>query len=574
MKNRDGFALEATIMVLILMTVLMLSAYNAAVTVTRSSALDYQAARVAYAAEGAADAILAQLADMLEDGVLEDAELGAVEPPEVEGFEFSDISVDKIGIVDVETVTDGPFAGLYSLTQNLEITAEATDPYANTSAVIVSAKAQAFPIFQFGVFFEQDLEATNGPDMTFAGWVHSNGNIYLSSSNAWYRDIVTTPNKIYHNRKDKNDVRFGVEIANASAVDVVLDFDSRTHSNPAAFRSKSNANFDNRLMTDAYDVDSLNLPLPDGVTAQELLRPRDGDDGELERAAKFSWKADFYAVVDLTNLNLGQGTAAAELCAQMVVTRPGSMQVPSQPECMQIFDMSWETFWESREQRYVEALEIDVDELLDWGAGDPSRTVSSLYVTFVNQAAGRDPSSDGIFPVVRLSNGAALGNPFTVATERPIYVWGNYNTGAWQPAAVVGDAISLLSNSWDDDDHQNPVIVRPGASNTTFYMAILAGHSATPCDWYDPGCSGGFYGGGIENYPRFLESWNGRTLTFIGSLVSMHVSQYAVGAWSGRPYRPPNRDWSFDMRFEDPANLPPGTPVVGNIIHTAFRPVY
>ncbi len=60
----------------------------------------------------------------------------------------------------------------------------------------------------------------------------------------------------------------------------------------------------------------------------------------------------------------------------------------------------------------------------------------------------------------------------------------------------------------------------------------------------------------------------------MGSLVSIHESLIAVGTWSGRPYSPPIRDWSFDSRFKDPENLPPGTPVVGNIIHTAFRPVY
>ncbi len=139
MQNRDGFALEATMMVLVLMTVLMLAAYNGAVTATKSANLDYRAARVSYAAEGGADAILAQLADMLEDGVLEDAEFDAVQPPDVEGFEFSDFRVEKVGGVEVETVTDGPFAGLYSLTQNIEISSEAVDPYGNTSAIIVSS---------------------------------------------------------------------------------------------------------------------------------------------------------------------------------------------------------------------------------------------------------------------------------------------------------------------------------------------------------------------------------------------------------------------------------------------------
>jgi len=56
--------------------------------------------------------------------------------------------------------------------------------------------------------------------------------------------------------------------------------------------------------------------------------------------------------------------------------------------------------------------------------------------------------------------------------------------------------------------------------------------------------------------------------------VSLHFAVQADGAWNGGYYSPPARDWEFDTRFEDPANLPPGTPVVGNVIHTAFRPVF
>ena len=578
MRNRDGFALEATMFVMVLMTVLMLSTYSAALSSTRASILDYQAARVAYAAEGGADAILAQVADMLEDGVLEDAELDAVELPEVEGFEFSDIRVEKIGVVEVERVTDGPFAGLYSLTQHIKITSEATDPFGNTSAVAVGAKAQAFPIFQFGVFFEKDLEVSPGPRMDFRGWVHSNGNIYMSSRNAYFWNAVTTPNQVIHNKKSRNQVYHGVEISDASGNLQTLDFDSRTHPNPAAFRTRSNATFDNRLKTNAYGVDSLTLPLPDGVDAYELLRPRDADDGLLERAAKFSWKADFYTIIDLANLNLGQGATAAELCAAMVVTRTGSKEVPSQPDCMQIFDMTWETFWDGREQRYVDVLEIDLAALFVWSAGDPSRVVNVLYVAFVNQPDGRDPSGDGIFPVVRLYNGQVLANPLTVATDRPLYLLRDFNVGFWQPAAVAGDAITVLSNAWDDTRQLQAQVMRYSAATTDIYAAILAGHSATPCDWYEPGCPGiwALRGGQLENFPRFLENWSDRELNFSGSLVSMTVAQYAVGQFvcCGSYYRPPIRNWSFDTRFQDPQNLPPGTPVVGNIIHTGFRPVY
>ena len=101
----------------------------------------------------------------------------------------------------------------------------------------------------------------------------------------------------------------------------------------------------------------------------------------------------------------------------------------------------------------------------------------------------------------------------------------------------------------------------------------MAGHSGTPWDWY-PSNGNAPYGGGLENFPRFLENWSGRTLTYRGSLVSLYFPQMSTGAWGGHYYNPPGRDWAFDLRFNDPANLPPGTPVVGNVIHTAFRPVY
>ena len=693
MKKRDGFALEATLFVLVLMSVLMLSSYTGAAMATRSANLDYRSSRVSYAAEAGADAIMAQLADALEDGYLSDDELYSITAPELEGFTFSMLA-EKIGDVEMETVTDGPFAGLYSLTQKLEITSEATDPMGNTSAVIVSAKAQAFPVFQFGVFFEKDLEATNGPSMTFAGWVHSNGNIYLSSNNAWYKDRVTTPNKVYHDRKDFHEVNNGVYITNASAVDVALDFDSRTLPNPAAFRAESDLKFDNRLMTDAYDVDSLAFPLPPGVEAYELLLPKEGSDTPQEREAKFAWKADMAVKVDLTNIgtkaavcgpkaasnfpdkvvgnpgvsglqpvvpgttvnfkvgpNCGgdsewevtvkadgvtiyfnddlesctfqitipagtdvleititpSGTAAGDTpyngtatwedlqsigfadpapYPTITVTRSGGLTAPTPAELCDILNFNWSAFYEGREDAVMDMLEVDIGMLGIWTDGDPLKKTSTFYFEFVVPdaalpgwtAAEKAMLSDGTLdPAVRLKNGINLPNPLTIASHYALYVQGDYNKQQWKPASFVGDAITILSNAWDDAQHQAQVVIKTNATNTEVYGAILAGHSATPCDHEDAGCPGGytdFYGGGIENFPRFLENWSGITLKYVGALVSVHESVIANSTWNGTYYSPPVRDWSFDTRFEDPTNLPPGTPVVGNILHTAFRPVY
>ena len=120
------------------------------------------------------------------------------------------------------------------------------------------------------------------------------------------------------------------------------------------------------------------------------------------------------------------------------------------------------------------------------------------------------------------------------------------------------------------------------------YAAVLAGHGGTPFDWVTPGVTppgcnftgagsqSYFYGGGLENFPRFLENWGGVTAFYRGSLVSIAYAQKATNfcGWAGAYYGAPTRNWAFDTRFQDPANLPPGTPVVGSVVQTAYRPVY
>ena len=556
--NRKGFALEASLFVLLLIAVLVSVAVTGVIGVTRTASLDYRNARVSYAAEAGADAIMAQLHNALQDGALSDAELAAVVPPTVAGFTYDAITVNRSGGIQVETVTDGPFAGLYSLTQGLEINSRVHDPHDNMSEVIVTAKAQAIPIFQFGIFFEKDLEVTNGPSMTFVGWIHSNGKIYMSSNNAWYEEVITTPNEIIHNRKDADSPLNGVWIDDAYGVDNNLNFDSRTDPLPADFRLKSNNAFDNRVKSNAYGVDSLNVPLPPGMPARAVMERRLVTDVQSVRDAKYAWKADWYVEIDMNDVNI---------CDPLGI-RDSSQTMPTTAECQAIFELDIDAFYDGREGTMVDAFTIDIDELYTWIGGDASRGTTIFYVTFNNVGAH--------FPVVRVKNGALLDDPIAIATDRPFYIQGDYNNATWQPSAVVGDGITILSTAWNDGAHPMGS-GKTQAEDTEVYTAILAGHTPTPWDWYDGGGNAP-YGGGVENYLRFIEKWTGsprRVSTYYGSLVSLSTSLHAVAPWSyGGYYTAPNRDWHFDMRFENPDDLPPGTPVVGNVIHTAFRPVY
>ena len=671
--SQDGFAMAATLGVLTLLSVLVVTVFANAMASFRSGMTDVEKSRTYYAAEAAAESAMAQLALVLEDAVIEDQELSAIVAPTIEGFTFADFSVLRDGSVATERITDGPFAGLFSKTQVVEITSEAVSADYTRSAIMVTAKAQAIPIFQFGVFFEKDLEITNGPRMDFDGWVHSNGNIYLNSNNQYFGDLMTTPNNLYHDRKDKHNNYTGTYIADAGANYVQLDFDSRDTPDPNAFRTMSDLRFDNLVKTYAYDVDSLKVPLPSGVAPTVLSEPRNNTDTPLERQSKFAWKADWYVEVDLgavsgnsgsggatfsvllanlqvliaayggtiaekleqavikvnialsevaadpsaavsdldgakgevnaaknegmsggdendlldlidgviANINAGgngQTGVGSPLCDNGIThTRPFGLLSPNANQCGNIFSFSYDKWYEGREQRYVDIVDIDVAALYAWIGNAAGRATSVMYITIDGTNPLQDPSGDGTYPVIRLINAGKLSSPITFATNHPLYIQGHYNNDPlWYPSALVGDAITYLSTVWSDDQHQDPVQIRPIAANTDIYAAILAGHSGTPCDHEAGGCGvTSPYGGGLENFPRFLEDWNPEILMFRGSLVSLTFAQQSTGLWGNGPYyRPPVRDWEFDMRFDDPVNMPPGTPVVGNVIHTAFRPIF
>jgi hypothetical protein len=573
---RAGFALESVLLLMLLFGIIIAAGLTAVNTIQRTSIVDYRSATTAYAAEGGADDVMSQLDAAMQDGVIGAEDVARIQTPDIPGFKLT-TNTRTTGTPEAKTITSGPFAGLISLNQPMDIEVTARDSMRNSSTVVLSVNAQSIPLFQFGVFYEEDLEILPGAPMTFAGWVHSNSNIYLSSNNAFFESQLTTPDSVFWQRKDRNQRLGGVHINNASGTAVRLDFDSRSHPG-ASFVQRSTERFNNRLMTGVSGVRSLKLPLPVGMDAYTLIEPRLGGDVQMVRDVKMAWKADWYITVDVDELD--------DLC-NGGMTHERSGPLPDQATCETIFHGEPNAFYDGREDLSPDLVTLDMGALRTWVNGDPAgRRVDILFITFVNDDPG---DADRDYPALRVRNGARLPDSwsaieaggFSLATSHPLYVQGDYNDVNWKPAAFFADAITFLSNRWDDS--QQDVYRERDASNTRVFAAIAAGHSPTSCDWQRAGCPTPVYGGGLENFPRFLEDWRNITMTYQGSLVSLFASRRSFGDWgntvnpgfsNGRYYRPPRRDWSFDLRFRDPRLLPPGTPRVGTVIQTAFRPVY
>ena len=180
-------------------------------------------------------------------------------------------------------------------------------------------------------------------------------------------------------------------------------------------------------------------------------------------------------------------------------------------------------------------------------------------------------------PGVVLTNGATLPpNGLSVVTPDPAYILGNWNvstnggtmttqttnTANTLPSAVYADAITILSPAWNPANSTLGIASR-NASADTVNAAFLTGNVPS---------NGTTYSGGVENFPRFLESWSGVDFWYNGSMVEMFPSQIANAPWpgTGTVYNPPTRNWTFDNNFNNPSELPPLTPRVINIIRAQW----
>lgn len=234
---------------------------------------------------------------------------------------------------------------------------------------------------------------------------------------------------------------------------------------------------------------------------------------------------------------------------------------------------------------------------------------------------------------IRIYNGEHLnatiaGAPkikgLTVVSDEAVYVRGDYNlngddptttgvTEEWRPAAVMSDSVNVLSKAWKLDDSNgrsyvnglpttvvfyNDAAKRRSAVETTMNVAFLSGTEITG------GANGAatqmnnINSGGVNNFPRFHEHWGdtnvdpggqdcdatyGATQTrhcfnYRGSFVSLNEPRRVNSDFCGsynpgncNIYTPPVRNWDYDTRFNDAANLPPLTPRAVYLRQELFR---
>lgn len=441
---------------------------------------------------------------------------------------------------------DSQYAGLSGFASTYRIISNArqtTGRFMLTNAVQQDIQLASIPVFQFAIFYNSLLEFTTAAPLVVRGRVHANNNIYLGSAAALtFQQAITATGTIgkkawfgYALSDFTGAITYGASVAtNVSSLTLPIGTDNSA----AAVRELINIPPVGELMNSAmglqryYNKAEMLILVSNATVTVQVKTPFDSSP----------------TTINWTNANYFIATNAS--------------------------------FTDQRESRTMKTTELDIAKFRIWAATNTAviaklgagNTPNIIYVADDRSVSGSEKTA------VRLINGQTQSTRgLTLATVNPLYVKGHYNctnaahlgstnTSSSRPASLIADALTIQSGAWSDQSSNSGYTGRV-ATDTTVNAAILAGvvYSAGPTG-QSP------FSGGVQNYPRLLEAWSGRTLTLNGSLVNMFDSARATAPFQmpGVYYNAPNRSFNFDANFLDATKQPPGTPELRALIRSSW----
>ncbi len=564
LDGERGSALIVALLVLFLAVSLGMSATQITSTEIELAGNYAQSWRAFYAADGVAQASFNDLIDLARSmGRFPEADqLDTLSHQLVADVNFTAFQMRPDGAAAEQPLSTGFYQGLVASTRPyvVDLTAETTRFPRASAGVTMGMYFDIIPIFQFAVFYEDDLELFPGPPMMLSGRVHTNSDMYLGANNELRIDSnVTSAGAILNRRKDDGSrpggaTRIRDGLGNFPAMNGLDSTDSE-------WIDRSLERWRGNVRSGDHGVERLNRTISDPTHPRTIIEPGLDTDDALDRAAKIFHSPE----MSLRILN-GQSFDAAGNTVDLGA------------------GIGFDVLYDQREAKTMLLVELDMQALeaapdypapgqpvvLYVGSFAPGNGIPAWSIvedTGTGPVATNWPSAwaglgapydgGGTEFAIKVKNGAELANPITIVTANPAYIQGDYNAINKKPAALLADAITILSNAWDDNDdpYSRRTLGNRPAATTTMNLALMLGNTETTT---------GHYNGGVENLPRFLENWSGRTFRYRGSLIDLWYSEQATGPWRyGSPvYNAPNRDWEFDTDFSNPNLLPPATPKV------------
>lgn len=421
-----------------------------------------------------------------------------------------------------------------------------TDPGNVVAQVRRVFQKEVNSLWRYAIFFDDDLEMHPGPLQTVTGDVHTNGSLYTG------HDTLTLNGRTTYTR----DWSIGFKPGDNQHPETPTSPNWPVNLPPANEQSQPPYG---QPMADYHQIIESSLVSTGLDPALNAYRFENQAGVKVTVDASNNVKIYNASGVDITNLS-GTNTADKRLANAFRSAMSTNQVITDKREGATTGNGN------------VRLASLDVGVI----AAAIASTSSSVNISFnrviylIDTSA--DPNGINAKRGFRLKNGATLPDGgLTIVSANPVYVQGDYNTGSTtsvqpasntqavpapgatppsptvpgysrKPAAIVADAVNVLSNSWVDSASASTPVAAP----TTVNAGIISGNVAS---------ANGYYSGGVENFPRFHENWSNKPFTYYGSMLQLYQSKQAIGRW-GPGYNAPQRAWYFDTNFM--TNPPPG----------------
>ncbi len=335
-KGERGAALATALIVMSLLSAISMTVLAVVTHESRIAGSDLQRTQTFYAAASSIEKMTADFCALYartsRPTTAEFNAIAAAYPTELtgEGFAFNNqqLIVDPSGSTGTITIPNGPFAGLVAAVTPYLLETTATQ-VATGSQVKLRRKINNYlvPIFQFGMFSNEDLEVHPGPPFAFNGRVHANGNLYISGSMTFLAR-VTTANELVTDLVRNGSTHAQSMSVKVGAIDVPLtagsvvngpNFSGATSgqrgyfpgspsgtasttwdSNSIATASSGVANkFGGQVLTRTTGGVPLLLPMQiEGNMTRELIKRILPSDSQILSEAKYSSKSQIRILID------------------------------------------------------------------------------------------------------------------------------------------------------------------------------------------------------------------------------------------------------------------------------------
>ena len=397
-------------------------------------------------------------------------------------------------IAQAVVASDLPTTGLvYNYIASADVTLPALGPTGNRTVVAkvrrVFQKQQLSP-WNFAIFYLDPLEIHPGAPFTVTGWVHTNSDLYTGHSNLTFADKVTYGSDWFVNfMTPAANPRSWVDSFGVTQYAVPAPGDTTHPETPTAPNYPPNLPPTFGQLLQPFGLDSTSIfnsadANPNNDSYHELIeQPTPGYPDPLA-GMRYSDQAAIRILIDASsNLTIKKANGTT-------VTSSSTGNNLKLYNAITGALTTNQSIQDNREAASVRLTTLDVGDVLQSlknlpGAGNGRYIDSSLWngIIYITDTSYNPRSPSTTRRGIRLKNGKVLPGPaqssqitidgLTIASANPVYIQGDYNTGAGTvpsnllppnndpttpqssgytraPAAVVADAVTILSNNWLD----------------------------------------------------------------------------------------------------------------------------